>query len=427
MSCPPVLPQPHHGTSSGYTIRPLKILLATANQTTPTPAKISRSHLSPSPSVCCQLLPPKISRSQSHKETDPPTIHRRPTPLRSPPHVTRSIVRRRTKSLTPEADVNIIVGLPRRRAMACHPSHPLHDVVPSGSGGADVRTTTTPLSHPLHDVARPASRTAPRLLSDLPSVAGSQHVEVKGEEAQELITGFPPSSVGGEGRGGAGAGRLVVTAEQPSTLGSDVLPLQSEHGSYATEMHNKVFIPDYRFLLTRKNRRVWQLDMEIKRLLGTFDHGMKDYMSFMAPASGDDASLPRQSTALAMDVLAMDAELQDRARREVVEVGDRRSTVPGTEVCGHRSTMPRCGAPTPPNSTRHASPPTATGHGPREQMAAFLPFGGGGRGCIAVIVSKVALALVLQRCEVRPSPAYMDAAVREEPDAEKKGRHAVGS
>ncbi|KAF8733054.1 hypothetical protein HU200_015415 [Digitaria exilis] len=73
-------------------------------------------------------------------------------------------------------------------------------------------------------------------------------------------------------------------------------------------MHNKVFIPDYRFLLTRKNRRVWQLDREIKRLLGTFvnglqsgiqDHGMKDYMSFMAPTSGDDggcsSSSPRTS------------------------------------------------------------------------------------------------------------------------------------
>ncbi|KAF8733055.1 hypothetical protein HU200_015416 [Digitaria exilis] len=35
--------------------------------------------------------------------------------------------------------------------------------------------------------------------------------------------------------------------------------------------------------------------------------------------------------ALAMDILAMDAELQDRARREVVEVGDRRSMVPGME------------------------------------------------------------------------------------------------
>ncbi|KAF8731687.1 hypothetical protein HU200_015616 [Digitaria exilis] len=221
--------------------------------------------------------------------------------------------------------------------------------------------------------------------------------------------------------------------------GSVVLPLQSEHSSYATEMRNKVFIPDYRFLLTRKNRRVWQLDREIKSLLDTFvndlqsgvqDHDMKDFMSFMAPASGDDGGFHRGEmltslltwatvalamrgrTALAMDGLAMD----------VVEVCGRRSTVSaGMEVCGRQSTTPSYGAPTPPSSTRRASPTMATGRGPREQMAVFLSFGGGGRVCMAVIVSKAALALVLQRCEVRPSPAYMDATVREEPDAEKKG------
>ncbi|KAF8666077.1 hypothetical protein HU200_053786 [Digitaria exilis] len=133
----------------------------------------------------------------------------------------------------------------------------------------------------------------------------------------------------------------VVVVLENYDKGSIVLPLQSEHGSYATEMRNKVFIPAYRFLLTRKNRRVWQLDREIKRLLDTFvnglqsgvqDHDMKDFMSFMAPASGDDellfagkemltSLLTWATVALAMDVLAMDAEWQDRAHREVHGVG----------------------------------------------------------------------------------------------------------
>ncbi|RLM87431.1 hypothetical protein C2845_PM04G32620 [Panicum miliaceum] len=50
--------------------------------------------------------------------------------------------------------------------------------------------------------------------------------------------------------------------------GSVVFRLQGEHASYATEAHSKVFMPGYRFLPTRKNRRVWQLDREIRRLLG---------------------------------------------------------------------------------------------------------------------------------------------------------------
>ncbi|KAF8679087.1 hypothetical protein HU200_045845 [Digitaria exilis] len=270
--------------------------------------------------------------------------------------------------------------------------------------------------------------------------------------------------------------------------GSVVFQLQGEHGSYATEAHSKVFIPGYRFIPTRKNRRVWQLDREIKRLLGTFvnglqsgdhrsggrDHGragsMREFMSFMAPAMSVDEIIEESKnfffagketlTSLltwATVALAMHPEWQDRARREVVDVCGHRSLptrdhLPRLKTVGmiinetlrlyppavamirkakHDVDLGGCAVPA---GTEIMMPIMGVHHDaevwgadatdfnpgrfaddrdrPRQQMA-FLPFGGGGRVCIgqnlALIVAKVALALVLQRCEVRPSPAYVHA------------------
>ncbi|CAL5071454.1 unnamed protein product [Urochloa decumbens] len=272
--------------------------------------------------------------------------------------------------------------------------------------------------------------------------------------------------------------------------GSVVFRLQGEHASHATEAHSKVFIPGYRFLPTRKNRRVWHLDREIRTLLGKFvtglqsgddhrsggrDHGraggMRDFMSFMAPAMTADEIIEESKnfffagketlTSLltwATVALAMHPDWQDRARREVVDVCGRRGMptkdhLPRLKTLGNvvnetlrlyppavamirKATRDvELGGCAVPAGTEIMMPIMAVHHDaavwgddaaefnpgrfaddgdrPRQQVAAFMPFGGGGRVCIgqnlALIEAKVALALVLQRCEFRLSPAYVHA------------------
>ncbi|XP_062187945.1 cytochrome P450 734A5-like isoform X1 [Phragmites australis] len=137
--------------------------------------------------------------------------------------------------------------------------------------------------------------------------------------------------------------------------GSVVFRLLDEHASYATEAHTKVFIPGYRFLPTRRNRRVWKLDRGIRRLLARFVAGMqsrggdrqgerredgggvRDFMSFMAPAMTADKIIEECKNIFfagketltnlltwATVALAMHPEWQDRARWEVLAVCGRR-------------------------------------------------------------------------------------------------------
>ncbi|KAL6841871.1 hypothetical protein ACP4OV_028383 [Aristida adscensionis] len=275
--------------------------------------------------------------------------------------------------------------------------------------------------------------------------------------------------------------------------GSAVFRLQEEHAGYATVAHSRVFIPGYRFLPTRANRRVWKLDREIKRSLGKFvaglqsgagggaggegredagaGAGMADFMSFMAPAMSREeiieecknfffagketlASLLTWATV----ALAMHQEWQDRARREVVAVCGRRGLptkdhLPKLKTIGMivnetlrlyppavaiirkaKRDVELTGGCVVPAGTEVLIPIMAVHHdagvwgadaaefnparfaegGDRPQHPmAFLPFGGGARVCIgqnmALIEAKVALAVVLQRCEFRLSPAYVHA------------------
>ncbi|KAG0546101.1 hypothetical protein BDA96_02G418700 [Sorghum bicolor] len=282
----------------------------------------------------------------------------------------------------------------------------------------------------------------------------------------------------------------VATFGRNSDEGSAVFRLQAEHASYATEAHSKVFIPGYRFLPTRRNRRVWQLDREIRRLLAKLvaglqsgdDHrhrgrdpragGMRNFMSFMAPAMTADeiieesknfffAGLETLNSLLtwATVALAMHPEWQDRARREVVDVCGRRGVPtkdhlprlrtlgmvvnetlrlypPAVAMIRKAKRDVELGGCVVPAGTEVMIPIMAVHHDadvwgtdatkfnpgrfaddggdrqPRPQMA-FMPFGGGARVCIgqylALMEAKIALAMVLQRCEFRLSPAYVHA------------------
>lgn len=131
--------------------------------------------------------------------------------------------------------------------------------------------------------------------------------------------------------------------------GRAVFRLQDELAGLAADAHSKVYIPGYRFLPFRRNLRVWHLVREIRRSLASFvtdlqkkddkadedggAGGMRDLMSFMAPAMTADeiieecknfffAGKETLSSLLtwATVALAMHPEWQDRARQEVLDV-----------------------------------------------------------------------------------------------------------
>jgi PHYB activation tagged suppressor 1 len=127
--------------------------------------------------------------------------------------------------------------------------------------------------------------------------------------------------------------------------GSVVFKLQDELAGLAADAHSKVFIPGYRFLPLRRNMRVWHLVREISKGLAAFianlhqtksdDHGddkggMRDFMSFMAPAMTPEEIIEESKNFFfagketlsslltwATVALAMHPEWQDRARQEV--------------------------------------------------------------------------------------------------------------
>ncbi|KAL6657482.1 hypothetical protein ACP70R_005262 [Stipagrostis hirtigluma subsp. patula] len=268
--------------------------------------------------------------------------------------------------------------------------------------------------------------------------------------------------------------------------GSAVFRLQDEHAGYATAAHSRVFIPGYRFLPTRTNRRVWRLNREIRRSLAKLvaglqsrggdgegrddGAGMRDFMSFMAPAMTTDEIIEECKNFFfagketltnlltwATVALAMHPEWQDRARREVVAVCGRRGLPtkdhlpklktlamivnetlrlypPAVAMIRKAKRDVELGGCAVPAGTEILIPIMAVHHdadvwgadatefnparfaedgGRPQHPMAFMPFGGGARVCIgqnlALIEAKVALAVVLQRCEFRLSPAYVHA------------------
>jgi PHYB activation tagged suppressor 1 len=130
--------------------------------------------------------------------------------------------------------------------------------------------------------------------------------------------------------------------------GKALFELQDELAGLAADAHSKVFIPGYRFLPLRRNMRVWHLVREIRKGLAAFignlqqtkvddDHGdkggMRDFMSFMAPAMTAEEIIEESKNFFfagketlsslltwATVALAMHPDWQDRARREVLAV-----------------------------------------------------------------------------------------------------------
>lgn len=270
--------------------------------------------------------------------------------------------------------------------------------------------------------------------------------------------------------------------------GRAVFRLQDELAGLAADAHSKVYIPGYRFLPFRRNLRVWHLVREIRRSLASFvtdlqkkddkadedggAGGMRDLMSFMAPAMTADeiieecknfffAGKETLSSLLtwATVALAMHPEWQDRARQEVLDVvGPHGHGLPTKDHLPRLKTVGmivsetlrlyppavamirtakrdvELGGCVVPAGTELLIPILAVHHDqalwgadatefnparfgddqPRRQhQMAFMPFGGGARICIgqnlALMEAKVALAVVLQRFAFRLSPAYVHA------------------
>ncbi|XP_051147881.1 cytochrome P450 734A1 [Andrographis paniculata] len=146
--------------------------------------------------------------------------------------------------------------------------------------------------------------------------------------------------------------------------GKAIFDLQSEQMAHATEAYQKVFIPGYRFLPTRKNRISWRLEKEIRKSLlklidgrrrrnsgcQVSDECPKDLLEVMIrAAAGDEAAAATAITA--KDVveecktiffagkhttanlltwttvlLAMHPQWQEQAREEVLRVCGARDT-----------------------------------------------------------------------------------------------------
>ncbi|XP_047062287.1 cytochrome P450 734A5-like [Lolium rigidum] len=222
--------------------------------------------------------------------------------------------------------------------------------------------------------------------------------------------------------------------------GSVVFKLQDELAGLAADAHSKVFIPGYRFLPLRRNIRVWHLVREISKGLAAFianlqqtksdDHGddkggMRDFMSFMAPAMTPEEIIEEsknfffagKETLLAMIVnetlrLYPPAVAMIRTAKRDVELGG--CVVPaGTEllipILAVHHDEEHWGA-----DAAEFNPARFGDDRPlRRHQMAFMPFGGGERVCIgqnlALMEAKMALAVVLQRFTFRLSPSYVHA------------------
>ncbi|XP_047062284.1 cytochrome P450 734A5-like [Lolium rigidum] len=222
--------------------------------------------------------------------------------------------------------------------------------------------------------------------------------------------------------------------------GSVVFKLQDELAGLAADAHSKVFIPGYRFLPLRRNMRVWHLVREISKGLAAFianlqqtkpdDHGddkggMRDFMSFMAPAMTPEEIIEEsknfffagKETLLGMIVnetlrLYPPAVAMMRTAKQDVELGG--CVVPaGTEllipILAVHHDEEHWGA-----DAAEFNPARFGDDRPlRRHQMAFMPFGGGERVCIgqnlALMEAKMALAVVLQRFTFRLSPSYVHA------------------
>ncbi|CAM8923000.1 unnamed protein product [Rhodiola kirilowii] len=299
--------------------------------------------------------------------------------------------------------------------------------------------------------------------------------------------------------------------------GKAIFQLQAEQMLYAAESFQKVFIPGYRFIPTKKNMNSWKLDKEIRRLLvklidersenlgnemkGDFNGG-KDLLGLMIRASQREkaggqmshevrrllASSSSSSSSSAAEItysdiieecktfffagkqttsslltwttilLAMHPHWQTLARDEVLKVcGSRRlpskddlpklkllsmivneslRLYPPTVATIRRAKADvELGAYKVPSGTELLIPILAVHHDKASwgtdandfnpsrfanganraanHPMAFMPFGVGARSCIgqnlATLQAKIAIAVILQKCNLRLSPSYQHA------------------
>ncbi|KAH6756638.1 Cytochrome P450 superfamily protein [Perilla frutescens var. hirtella] len=145
--------------------------------------------------------------------------------------------------------------------------------------------------------------------------------------------------------------------------GRAIFELQSQQMHHATEAYQKVFIPGYRFLPTRKNRISWRLEKEIRKSLlklidrrrrrsecqGVSDECPNDLLELMIRASRDESAAAVAITAndvveecktiffagkhttsnlltWTTVLLAMHPQWQEQAREEVLRVCGARDT-----------------------------------------------------------------------------------------------------
>ncbi|GMY35921.1 cytochrome P450 734A1 [Fagus crenata] len=215
--------------------------------------------------------------------------------------------------------------------------------------------------------------------------------------------------------------------------GKAVFQLQAQQMMLAADVFQKVFIPGYRFLPTKRNMNSWKLDKEIKKSVTKLierrkenccgyeelaEKSPKDLLGLMIQASNSSPSSSSSNITLSM-ILNESLRLYPptiatiRRAKGDVELGGYK--IPrGTEILipilaiHHDQAMWG-------NDVNEFNPARFSDGVARaaKHPVAFIPFGLGVRTCIgqnlAILQAKLVLAILLQRFSFRLAPSYQHA------------------
>ncbi|KAL3375400.1 hypothetical protein AABB24_006737 [Solanum stoloniferum] len=250
--------------------------------------------------------------------------------------------------------------------------------------------------------------------------------------------------------------------------GKAIFELQAQQMVYATEAYQKVFIPGYRFLPSKKNRICWRLDKEVRKSLRKLieerrkideavlsEECPNDLLEVMIKAGKHTTSNLLTWTTI---LLAMHPQWQELARDEVLTVCGARDPPskhqisklktlgmiinesvrlypPAVAAIRRAKVDTQLGDFTLPRGTELLIPIIAIHHDQTlwgqdanefnparfglgvaqaaKHPMAFMPFGLGARRCVgqnlAVLQAKLAIAMILQRFSFDLSPSYQHA------------------
>ncbi|PRQ30803.1 putative 11-oxo-beta-amyrin 30-oxidase [Rosa chinensis] len=220
--------------------------------------------------------------------------------------------------------------------------------------------------------------------------------------------------------------------------GRKIFELLKEQATLVINALQSVYIPGWRFLPTKVNKRMKKIDKEVKGLLksiinkrekaiGAGEASKDDLLGALMESKFKDIQGDGKTTSVflvwTMILLGQSQNWQDRARQEVLQVFG--SNKPDFDVLSHlkvlesKSAYQHCSF----TVTRNCGGDDANEFNPErfsegvskatKSQLSFFPFGGGPRICIgqnfAMMEAKMALSLILLHFDFELSPSYAHA------------------